>query len=302
MKAAKNKVKFTFATASDGMSGVPIREALERMNFKYGYEGKLQFIANSDLVIAGGASGQFDMGNSATSAAMKVIQAGAPLVFIGENIRNTWTLVAKSSIKSCADMDGKRLGLHSAGGASTALFRAWYKTNCAATIKPNELFIAGSPNRLQALIADRIDIAMMEVEDTLALPTSGYGIVSNFSKTLPRIKTGLVWMNKTYLEKNPKVAADIIYELTRLSQEMNGDAAAFKRIALKWTTGYADMDKIVAAYQAAKLFPEDPGSFFKDLNETAAFFASSGALKPGLLAEQMAVLTPLRQANKRLAF
>jgi|GEM_PF-5905505 len=299
-KAPKGKLKFTFAMGSPGLSGTLLQESLERINFKYGYQGKFQEIANSDLVVAGGASGQFELGSSTTSAVMKVIQNGAPMRFIGENSRNQWTLVAKSSIKSCEDMNGARLGLHSPGGVSTALYRAWYRTNCATTIKPSELFIAGSPNRLQALISNRLDVTMMEVEDTLALPASGYAIVSNFSKDLPQIKTGLIWANQTFLTKNPQVAADLMYEISRLSQEFNQDAVAFKANAMKWTPAYANIDKIVAAYQAAKLFPEDLGSFFKDLNETAAFYAVGGTLKPGLLAEQMAILTPIRQAFKRL--
>lgn len=300
-KAPKSKIKFNFATASDGMSGVPIREALVRLNFKYGYQISLEFIANSDLVIAGGASGQFDMGNSSTSAAMKVIQSGAPIKFIGENIKNTWVLVGKSSIKSCADMNGVRLGLHSAGGVSTALYRSWYKKNCDASIKPKERFIAGSPNRLVALVADQIDVAMMEVEDTLFLP-AGFGIISNFSKTLPEIKTGLVWMNENFLTKNQKVASDLMYELTWLAQEMNRDAVFFKKIALKWTTGYADMDKIVSAYQAAKLYPENPEAFFKELDLTAEFFTLAGTLKPGLRADKMAVSFPLKTVVNRLNF
>ena len=295
-QAPKSKIKFSFATASDGMSGVPLREALERMKFKYGYQGSLEFISNSDLVIAGGAAGQFDMGNSSTSAAMTVIKSGAPIRFIGENIKNTWTLVGKNSIKSCADMNGVRLGLHSAGGASTALYRAWATKNCAANIKPKEQFINGSPNRLIALSADQIDVAMMEVEDTLFLP-AGYSVIANFSKTLPGIKTGLVWMNSDFLKKNPKVAADLMYELTWLAQEMNHDAASMKRIAVKWTKGYTDYDKIVVAYQAALLYPENAEGFFAELDASAIFFK----ITP-LVASQMAVLAPLKQAMGRLNF
>jgi ABC-type nitrate/sulfonate/bicarbonate transport system substrate-binding protein len=295
-KAPKGKLKFSFATASDGMSGVPLREAIERMNFKYGYQGKVDFISNSDLVIAGGASGQFDMGNSSTSAAMKVILNGAPMRFIGENIKNTWTLVGKNSVKSCADMNGVRLGLHSAGGSSTALYRAWAAKNCAANIKPKEQYINGSPNRLIALAADQIDVAMMEVEDTLFLP-AGYSVIANFSKTLPGVKTGLVWMNSDFLAKNPKVAANLMYELTWLAQEMNHNAASMKRIAIKWTTGYTDYDKIVVAYQDALLFPEDAEGFFKELDSSAVFFK----ITP-LRAVDMAVLAPLKQAMVRLNF
>ena len=301
-KAAKNKLKFTFAMGSPGMSGTLIREVIERINFKYGYTGTFQEIASSDLVVAGGAAGQFEMGSSTTSAVMKVIHNGAPMTFIGETQRNQWTLVVKTNINKCEDMTGKRLGLHSPGGVSTALYRAWFKRNCAVTVKPQELFIAGSPNRLQALISDRLDVTMMEVEDTLALPATGFKILSNFSKDLPNIKTGLVWVNESFLAKHPEVSADFIYEFSRLSQEFNTNSKSFKANALKWQPGYANIDAIVAAYSAARLFPDEPGAFFKDLNETAAFYAAAGAMKPGLVAKDMAVLGPINSTLVRLGF
>jgi NitT/TauT family transport system substrate-binding protein len=299
-KAPQGKLKFKFATASDGMSGVPIREALERLNFKYGYQGELTFLSNSDLVIAGGASGQFQMGNSSTSAAMKVIQGGGPVKFIGENVKNTWTLAGKNSIKSCADMNGVRLGFHSPGSVSTAMYRNWAVKNCAPSIKPIEQFINGSPNRLIALTADKLDVTMLEVEDTLGLP-AGHSVIVNFSKTLPEIKTGLVWTNFGFLIDYPNVASEFMYELIFLSAELNQNAETFKKLALKHTKGFEDrIDRIVAAYQQAKLFPEDPQLFFKELDLTANFFAAANVLKPGLVAKDMAVLYPLNDAIKRL--
>ncbi len=299
-KAKKGKLKFKLATASDGMSGVPVREALERLNFKYGYQGELVFVSNSDLVIAGGASGQFQMGNSSTSAAMKVIQEGGAVKFIGENVKNTWTLVGKNTIKSCADLDGKRLGFHSAASVSTAMYRNWAVKNCAASVKPVEQFINGSPNRLIALNADKLDATMMEVEDTLGLG-AGTQVIANFSKTLPEIKTGLVWSNNDFLAKNPDVASQYMYELIFLSNEMNTNAQTFKRLALKHTKGFEDrMDRIIAAYQQANLFPSDPQQFFKELDLTSNFFVGAKVLKPGLVAKDMAVLQPLNAALNKL--
>jgi ABC-type nitrate/sulfonate/bicarbonate transport system substrate-binding protein len=299
-KAKKGKLKFKLATASDGMSGVPVREALERLNFKYGYQGELVFVSNSDLVIAGGASGQFQMGNSSTSAAMKVIQEGGAVKFIGENVKNTWTLVGKNTIKSCADLNGKRLGFHSAASVSTAMYRNWAVKNCAASVKPVEQFINGSPNRLIALNADKLDATMMEVEDTLGLG-AGTQVIANFSKTLPEIKTGLVWSNNDFLAKNPDVASQYMYELIFLSNEMNTNAQTFKRLALKHTKGFEDrMDRIIAAYQQANLFPSDPQQFFKELDLTSNFFVGANVLKPGLVAKDMAVLQPLNTALNKL--
>ncbi len=303
MKAPVGDLVFKFGMPSAGMSGITLQEAVERINFKYGYQGRIVEMANSDLVVAGGASGTFEMGSASTPSVMKVIQDGAPIRFFGENRRNTWTLVAKDPIKTCANMHGVRLSLHSPGSVTTAMWRVWYKNNCATTIKLTESFINGSPNRLIALLAGRIDVTLLEQEDLVGLPPTGYSVVANFSKDLPQIKTGLIWINQTFLEENPKVAADLMYEISRLAQEVNQDPASFKTLALKWTKGYeATVDKVIAAFRAGNIFPEEPGMFFKDLNESSAFFATAGILLPGLLAEHMAVLPPLKQANKRLGF
>ena len=102
---------------------------------------------------------------------------------------------------------------------------------------------------------------------------------------------------------HPNVAAEFMYELTFLSAEMNQNPETFKRLALKHTKGFEDrIDKIVVAYQQAKLFPEDPQSFFKELDATSAFFAKANVLKPGLTANDMAVLYPLNAVVKRLKF
>jgi ABC-type nitrate/sulfonate/bicarbonate transport system substrate-binding protein len=298
-KAKKTGPKFTFAMGSPGISGTLMRESLARMNFKYGTQGEFLEIADSDLVVAGGAAGKFEMGSSSTASVMKVIQLGSPMVFVGENSRNQWTLVGKNGLNTCADLNGKRLGLHSPGGVSTALYRAWAIKNCGAS-KPSELFIAGSPNRLTALIGGQLDVTMMEVEDTLSLPAGQYRIISNFSRDLTEIKTGLIWANKEFLNQNKVLVGNLMYENIRMAQEINGSAKSFSQMVLKWAPEYKNLDAIVAAYQAAALFPIDGGTFFKDLDTSSAFYAKAGSIKPGLLATDMASLVPLNLAKALL--
>ncbi len=303
MKAPMGKLKFTFAVTYAGMSAVLIMESLERLKFKYGYEGKYTEVGPTDLVIAGAASGQFEMGSSGVPGIQKIMQGGAPLRFFGENMRNSWMLIGKSSIKSCADMEGKRVAQGTRGTAPYGLFYAWIKKNCLPTFKFNEMFVGNSTLRRVALLADRVDMALLEIEDALGLPKTDYGIVADFNKDLPKVKIGLLWAQQSFLDGNPNVAADLVYEVSRLSQEVNQDPVVFKAIILKWRPEYAaNVDRIVEVFRETKLFPEDPGTFFQDLNETNAFFAALGVLQPGMLAEQMATLTPLKQARKRLDF
>lgn len=281
-------VSFELAMGSPGVSGTLIQEAVARVNEKYGHNGKFVEIADSDLVVQGAAQGEFDMGSSSTASVMQVIQEGAPLTFIGEVSRNQWTLIAKDGIDSCEDIDGKRLGLHSAGGVSTALYRAWYVRNCDDE-KPKELYIEGSPNRLQALLVDQVDVSMIEVEDVLALPEEGYTMLANFSESLSDIKVGLLYANTSFTEEHPEVVEAVMTELVALQRQVNEDPDSWLPIAKKYLPELED-ERIEAAaqkYIEIGLIPTDGGMTKEDVQASIEFYQEAGRLDPGLKAEDI---------------
>lgn len=271
-------VSFQLAMGSPGLSGTLIQEALVRMNEKYGHDGEFVEIADSDLVVQGAAQGQFQMGSSSTASVMKVIQNGAPLKFIGELARNQWTLQAKAGIENCADIDGKRLGLHSPGGVSTALYRAWYQRNCDGE-KPDELYIEGSPNRFQALLADQVDVSMIEVEDAIDLPEDGYTMLANFSKELSDIKVGLIYANQDFIDEHPDVVEAFMTELTAVQQEVNDDPAFFEELARTYEPDIGEKTAAaVEAYIEGGLIPDDGGFTEKDVESSIALYVEAGTL------------------------
>lgn len=297
-EVASEPVSFQIAMGSPGLSGALLQEALKRVNEKYGHEGEFVEIADSDLVVQGAAQGDFEMGSSSTASVMQVIQEGAPLRFVAELAGNQWTLMAKEGIESCADIDGLRLGLHSPGGVSTALYRAWYARNCTDEA-PNELYIEGSPNRLQALLADQVDVSMIELEDTLDLPEDGYTMLANFSESLSDIKVGLIYANQNFIDEHRDVVQALVTELIALQQEVNEDPALFEEIAREYVpeTG----DKIPAAVQAyidVGLIPTDGGMTAEDIQSSIELYTEAGRLEPGITPEEMVDTSFIEQALK----
>lgn len=281
-------VEYSFAMGSPGLIGAFVLETLERVEAETGHQGEFVELADSDLVVQGAAEGQFDMGSSTTSAVMTVIQNGAELVFVGESSFNQWTLIAKNEIESCADMDGQRLGLHSPGGVSTALYRTWYGRNCE-NVEPTELYIEGSPNRLQALIEDQVDVSMVELEDVLALPEGEFRMLANFAQELSDIKTNLVYANTGFVEEHPDVVQAFVTEMVALQQQAMEDADFFIGLLEKWDIDTAaPVDVVVNAYIEQGMLPTDGGMTQSDLEASIALYTEAGRIEPGLTPEEIA--------------
>ena len=118
---------------------------------------------------------------------LAVAEKGAKIKILMDRISSEWTVYATANIKTCADLDGKKLAIHSEGAVSSAMLRDYLKTNCPAA-KPNFLIVPGSDNRLAALLAGQIEASPLELSDAIQLEAKGgakFVQVTNFAKTLP---------------------------------------------------------------------------------------------------------------------
>lgn len=283
---AVESVSFAIVTGAPGSNQVLTMEALDRLNQKYGHQGEFLDIADSEIAVQGVADGQFQLGTGTASTTMLAMQIGAPMLFIGEEIRNPWVLAAKNEIQSCADMDGRRFGLHSPGGVSTALYDAWYNANCDPSIEPNILFVAGSPNRVQGLLEDQLDVTMLLVHDTFALPSDDFHIMARFSTELPDVKTGLYYGNEEFLREHRQVVVQFLTEVVLVQREVQDNPELLEQLILK----FLPERQATAALEAAsavelQLFPPDAGYSGlspQSLQASIDTYVAAEVLEPGL--------------------
>ena len=143
-------------------------------------------------VVEGIVNGQFQVTSGTTLSFLVAAQKNGPIRTIGNRLNNEWTLTGISSIQKCDDTNGKIWAHHTESAVSTAMARIWLKNNCAATTKPQEVYIQGSDVRAAALKAGQIDIAELELGDayntTAGANASKFRIVANFSADLPNLK------------------------------------------------------------------------------------------------------------------
>ena len=283
-------VKYSFAMGSSGAAGAFYQGAMERSNKKHGYRGEWVELAGSEVAVSGIASNKFQFGAGVAATVMTAQQEqDAPLTFIGDFMRMFWTLVASNDIKTCDDLDGVNFGLHSPGGVSTAIYKSWFTKTCDDSVKPKVLYVEGSPNRLQGLLAGQLDATMLEVDDTLDLPADRFGIMVNFSKDLPEIEANTVYANDTFLKEHPEVATDLLAEMSALAKEVKADPSVMADLIKKYKPELAKRaDQIAKAYVDGNLFAEDGAMSMEDLTKTIELYQEAGAVKPGLKAEEIA--------------
>jgi NitT/TauT family transport system substrate-binding protein len=283
-------VAFSFAMGSSGAQGAFYQEAVNRVNEKYGYQGEWVELTGSEVAVAGISSNEFQFGAGVAATVMAAQQEqDAPLTFIGDFMRLIWTMTGSTDIESCEDLDGKRFGLHSPGGVSTAIFNAWREQECPDGVEPEILYIEGSPNRLQGLLADQLDATMLEIDDTLDLPEDRFHIIINFSEDLPEIETNTVYSNDTFLEEHPEVAVNLLAEASALAAEINEDPSVLADAIRKYKPELAEQaDQIAEAYVDGGIFVEDGAMSEEDLTATIELYEVAGAIEDGLTFDQIA--------------
>ena len=258
------------------------REAFERVVTKHGYDGEWVEVAEPEVAVAGVASGKFTFSAGVTATAMAAQEKqGADLVFVGDFLKQFWTVSGKTVLTQCGQLAGKKFGLNSPGGVSTALFKAWVAAKCPGT-EAEVVYIDGSDNRVQGLLAGQLDASMIDINGTLAFDDKLH-IIADLATDLPGISTNNIFANNTFAKANPKVVQDLLAELLTLSDEINKDPKVFSDAIKKWVPAFADQaDAISALYVERGLVDATGGNQIDGMTKSLELFQSVEAVGPNL--------------------
>jgi NitT/TauT family transport system substrate-binding protein len=207
---------------------------------------------------------------------------GADLKIIMDRVANEWTIYGrKDTIHQCSDLTGKRLAIHSEGAVSTAMVKNYIETKCPGT-KPNYVVISGSPNRLAALLADRIDASPLELTDAVTLEAKAgdrYGLLASFSQELPELHPTSIYVNGKFAKDNPDTVKAVVRAIVEQNRKIAGNPDYLKEIAQKYAPKAVDASSIDSAakkYVDLKMFDVNGGLTEQELEYTTKFFGPTG--------------------------
>jgi ABC-type nitrate/sulfonate/bicarbonate transport system substrate-binding protein len=280
-----------------GFADLPMVLTTERIN-PQGWKIENTFFAQSELAVESVAKGDTPIGSGASNAFLLAIQKGAPMQLVAERSSNEWLIVAKNQFKTCADLNGKRLAIHSEGGVSTAMVRAWIAT-CNGT--PNYLIVPGSENRAAALVNDQIDASPIELADWININRNNPGrfiVVQDLAKGLPDLLVTPIVVNTSWAERNKAVMSAYLAELVKTNRMVAANPQLLEDASKKHIPSLdaKNLPEIIKAFQEINGFDPNGALTLKRVEGTLKVFTDGKILEPGLVADKVANTSYLEEA------
>src|SRR6266545_470074 len=248
--------------------------AFEKGIFKeQGLEVDMQSISGGAQTSAALLANKIHIGQFGGSEALSAVAQGADLVLVG-NMATVYPyiLYAQKSIKTVADLKGKKVGVSNKGGSSDIATRAALKANGLDPDKDVQIVAVGShANRTAALLNGSIDAGVDDPPEDEELVKAGLNpIIDLASQKLPAANTGII-VQRSYLNANRDtiqayIDATVIAR-AKMVKDKEGSVAVLKKYFKSDNT--ASMEKAYDFFIAGKspvtpLYPMPSVEQFKD--------------------------------------
>jgi NitT/TauT family transport system substrate-binding protein len=304
-KAGEESKTFTIASTAFSLEDVPSFAAVDALAAK-GYHINYEALSGTDLVASGVVQGSIQLGILAFSDIALAIQHGGDMKAVMSNTGNLWQLWSVNAINSCADLNGKRLAIHSATSVGTVMTKQYIKSTCPDA-KPKYLIISGSENRYAALAAGQIDATPLTVADAALIENkpadaARFHALTNFQDSLPDLLSNVWGVNTKWAQQNPTTLQTFLgatlAEVNKIHNQPGYLASLVDKYKSKLGDAVPDPRALKDYVEQPKLFPADGGLSQGQVSYSLKFLEDSGTIKPGLTAEQVGDYANLAAAVK----
>jgi NitT/TauT family transport system substrate-binding protein len=175
---------------------------------KYGVDVQMIFVMGGALVSQMLAAGEIQVAANAPAALVSLIAGGTDVVaFLGISNTSPFTLIAQPSIKTGAQLKGKRLGTARIGGSShvSALIALDY---LGLDLKRDKIILLQTgldPERMAALEQKGLDAAMLQRLATKTMLAKGYTKIVNLNQAKIPYQNTVLASRRDYMTANAKV-------------------------------------------------------------------------------------------------
>lgn len=282
------KLVLALGTAPPDLTAHTFYYALENGFYKEeGLDLEIKPLVGDQAAVRAVVAGEADAAWTGFAASLQAIEAGGQLVGISSTSpKLDYLLVAQKEVRNLKELEGKNLGVSTPGAVSHQVPRLMILAAGGDPSKAKVVPIGGSSARVQALIAKKIDAAVLN--SSFATRTLKYDylhVIGDAAKDLPNYVYGWEIASKNVVaQKRPALQAFVTATMraARWAIENPDKAAAISQKVL------ADVpkDEIVAGvHQFAKIrYWNADGA----LPETAWNFTVSELLKGGEIKRQLA--------------
>lgn len=182
-------------------------------------------LAGSSLLIAALEKGDADLISGNNQNAWLAIAKGIQARTIMQRIGMPLVIAAKQELKTCADLNGKPLGLSTSTGLVTSLYEHYMKQNCPDA-KPEILSISEDTGRVAGLVGGQLDAAQLPSQYLVDLEKQAPGrfhTLIPLTARFPQIQINGLHARREWAEQNPATVRDVIRALLQANRRVIAD-------------------------------------------------------------------------------
>ncbi len=158
------------------------------------------------------AQGDIDMASLSNQLAWAAIGKGAAIRTVMDKSANTYMLITRKNVQTCADLDGRPVAVGSVSTVNWAMLNAYLQKECPET-QPEILVVTGGSNRMAALLSDEVDGAMQDIDDLIELererPGEFHALIV-LAQEFPGLQLNSHAANRDFAEQHPEMVKDVI--------------------------------------------------------------------------------------------
>jgi ABC-type nitrate/sulfonate/bicarbonate transport system substrate-binding protein len=211
--AAPTQVVIGYPSPTPRVSPLWIAQDLDFFG-KYGLSAQVVFVRNNQMLSAGIAAGNIDIGYTGGTTVLGAAAAGVELKIVAGFVsRGRGYLVVRPEIKKPADLAGKRFGVQSIGGTlwMYAMLTLEQLGLDAARDRIQFLVVGDQTVMVRALEALVVDATVLTTRTfSLSLNQKGFTVLAEVAPAMSA--TGIV-TRKSFLEKNPDTLMNVMKAL-----------------------------------------------------------------------------------------
>ena len=273
---------------------IPLLMAFDDLESR-GYRIERNQVAGPQVIADMLARGETDIGVLNNQTMWSAVAKGAPVWTVMQFPGPTTVLAAQRSITACTELDGKRMGVSGPTGLSQVLIQIYLRRRCS-NAAPQVIVMAESSGRSAALLAGRLDAAVMPGEELIKLQLQAPGrlhALMTHTAEYSNMHIDGFQIRRAWAEDHPGGARDFLRAIL-IAQRRIADPAllyteAQKRLGIDEQTARAIGD----SHLRAGIWNPDGGLTAADVQDTIDFLVKAEALPSGLTVTQVSNLSYL---------
>jgi ABC-type nitrate/sulfonate/bicarbonate transport system substrate-binding protein len=197
-------LRLGFSAASEMSQFAGIQASMAKIFDKYGITTTVQSFEGEAKAVAALQAGQIDVGISGPGSTMSSWRTDVPQVIIAINASFlTDDLVCGPSIKTGADVKGKKIAISTFGGTSHASALLALKSLKLSATDAQITQVGGQTARIAAVKGGSVDCAVVDKVLQPDMKAAGLNIVTNVYEPPQPFGRSSTAVTKAFLDKNP---------------------------------------------------------------------------------------------------